>query len=365
MNKKILILSSIQGHASLAEAMRETLESNDFEPVVHSYPDPILPAYRVFYQHAPQLIKIAYLGVNRTSLELFVRQYLQTNYDKRLLDQIEIHEPSCIVCTNWGFNPSLDKYSEKNAVPAVNILNDPRTFFNFNVMNHGTINCVFDETVATAVKKQFPNAKVKVTGWPVQKAFEERYEMEDVRKELGFELDKPVFLFVTGSEGTKKVSPIVEELIDHELPIQIAVICGRNKQLTQELEVMKDDLKTASPTTLTVLGFTKEIYKYMQASDLIIGKAGPNTLFESVATLTPFMATTHISGQEDGNLDIITEYNVGYVAEDNTLAVEKLIELGKNPKKLTSFQPALKKLAAHNARSKQAILDIITAKIKS
>ncbi|MFZ1721863.1 MAG: glycosyltransferase [Microgenomates group bacterium] len=363
MKKKVLILSTIQGHASLAEAMREELETLGFEPIVHSYVDPILPAYRVFYQHAPQLIKIAYLGVNRTSLELFVRQYLQSNYDKRLQDQVDLHQPACIICTNWGFNPSLDKFSEKNSIPSVNILNDPRTFFNFNVMTQGAVNCVFDKTVAHAVKGQFPTAQVEITGWPVQKVFEDSYRMETIRKELGFKSDLPLFLFVTGSEGTKMVLPIVRELVDRQLPIQIAIICGRNKQLAEELKMMRSALSKQSPTTLTVLGFTTEIYKYMQASDLVIGKAGPNTLFESVATLTPFMATTHISGQEDGNLDIITDYEVGYVAEDTTLAVETLIELGKNPKQLEKFKPALKKLATHNARSKTAILKFVIDKI--
>ena len=93
----------------------------------------------------------------------------------------------------------------------------------------------------------------------------------------------------------------------------------------------------------------------MQAADLVIGKAGPNSVFEAIATLTPFFATTHISGQEDGNLDIIRDLKVGYVEEDVKKASKLLFKIIEYPEQLKEFKPHLKKLADYNKNSKKEL----------
>jgi UDP-N-acetylglucosamine:LPS N-acetylglucosamine transferase len=98
----------------------------------------------------------------------------------------------------------------------------------------------------------------------------------------------------------------------------------------------------------------------MQAADIIVGKAGPNTLFESVATYKPFLAITHISGQEDGNLDIIREKKLGWVEENPLKASRKLHELINNLPLLTSLQPDILKMANHNLAAKKVLLKVLS-----
>jgi UDP-N-acetylglucosamine:LPS N-acetylglucosamine transferase len=100
----------------------------------------------------------------------------------------------------------------------------------------------------------------------------------------------------------------------------------------------------------------------MQASDLVIGKAGPNSVFEAVACLTPFFATTHIAGQEDGNLDIIRELKLGYVEEDSVKAAKLLHQIIENPKQLENFKENLNVLSDYNKQAKtklKVLLDVV------
>ena len=60
-------------------------------------------------------------------------------------------------------------------------------------------------------------------------------------------------------------------------------------------------------------------------SDVVIGKAGPNLIFESAACQKPFVAISHISGNEDGNLGMIRDHNLGWVAE-NPFTAARLIK---------------------------------------
>jgi len=72
-----------------------------------------------------------------------------------------------------------------------------------------------------------------------------------------------------------------------------------------------------------VIGFTTKMGKLMEEADIVAGKAGPNLLFEAVTCQKPFLALTYIPGQEDGNLDIIKNKNLGWVA----LTIEKADEI--------------------------------------
>lgn len=74
---------------------------------------------------------------------------------------------------------------------------------------------------------------------------------------------------------------------------------------------------------LRVLPFTREIAPFMAASDVIMGKAGPNVLFEALALERPFIATTYFPGQEKGNLQFMQRHDIGRVA----LNLEEQLEL--------------------------------------
>ena len=65
---------------------------------------------------------------------------------------------------------------------------------------------------------------------------------------------------------------------------------------------------------VATLPHTNDIAPYMAAADIIMGKAGPNILFESVMLGKPFFATTFIPGQEQENLAFIQRHGLGWVA---------------------------------------------------
>ena len=67
----------------------------------------------------------------------------------------------------------------------------------------------------------------------------------------------------------------------------------------------------------------------MAAADIVMGKAGPNILFESVTLGKPFLATSYIRGQETPNLDFIRRYGLGWVAleyQEQRALLSRLVE---------------------------------------
>ncbi|MEM5878542.1 MAG: hypothetical protein QXF12_06730, partial [Candidatus Aenigmatarchaeota archaeon] len=95
-------------------------------------------------------------------------------------------------------------------------------------------------------------------------------------------------------------------------------------------------------------------------SDVVIGKAGPNLIFESVSMKKPFIAISHISGQEDGNLELIRKYNLGWVAEEPTKAANLIKTIVNKRWILKKKQHNLEKIASMNLQAGKKLIDIVS-----
>ena len=85
--------------------------------------------------------------------------------------------------------------------------------------------------------------------------------------------------------------------------------------------------------------------------------SGPNFLFDVVAQQKPFVAITHIGGQEDGNIELIKEKKLGWVKEKRGEAADFLLEYLNNPRKYQKkYRENVKQEAVRNRKSMGIIL---------
>ena len=160
-------------------------------------------------------------------------------------------------------------------------------------------------------------------------------------------------------DGAEKTYQIITELNKLSLPnFQIVFLTGNNTGLAKKLKntVIKN-------IYFKILPSIDNVSDYLHASDLVAAKAGPNILFETIATGTPFIATHHVEGQENGNLDFIKSTQVGFIEENPKLAAELISYIVNNPSLLNHTHHGIKlinsqlKHAAPNIASH--ILEII------
>lgn len=354
----VLILSTIEGHQSIAESIESHLNHLNFNTIVHTYPDPILHLYRPVYRHIPQvpLAKI----VSRPRLQPLNKLYAKFTHKKTFLREYKLTQPDIIISSNWGFDPAIESLRDQISIPYINIVPDPRSIVPLSLSTTATANCVFDQTQKLYCHQLKPTATTLTAGWFVKPSFKPISDKTKIRNKLNLDPNATTFLFVTGYEGTQNILNIIPRL-KSSTPLQLIISCGTNKSLLSKSKKLANRLN--HPITLTPLSFTKNLHQYMQASNLVIGKAGPNTIFESVATHTPFFATTHIAGQEDGNLDLIKEYKIGYVEEDSPKTAKLLNQIITSPTNLKKFHPHLTKLAKHNNKANQILTKFITTNL--
>lgn len=361
MKKTIGIFSTKQGHQSIAEAIKEKIEkqAEDRYQVNIFYTKQVLePIYESLYRLAPATLKVYYdftakmLEKDAELSKLIFNIFFQETY-KPSLKFIKENKIDLAISCYFPFRPTLEKIENNLAIPYLNIITDPRIIHPWQIFSQARTNFFFEKQNLQQFKKQ---CRAKVSGWFVGEQFEKIYDKEKLKQQLKIK-EKLVFLVTSGSDGSTAILKILPALINCPKPLQVFVACGSNRTLYNNILGIKKSLTllSQSQAIITPLGFTKKMHLYMQVADLIIGKAGPNTLFESVATLTPFFAITHIA-QEEGNLEIIREKQLGYVEEKTKKANKKLLNIINHPQQLETFQKSLLDLKQYNQKSGEILI---------
>ena len=361
------IFTTTEGHLSIAQAVQQALKQN------HTTHLNIIRAkefnlYTPFYLFFPYLFKIPFKLGNFPITQKIANSYSKISYKKSLLQYLKSQKPQFAVSCFYMHNHLLQQYQfDKNFI-LFNTIANPRTFSPLELSSQA-YNLVFDSNAyQTCLSQGISPDKLIISGWFVRNQFEQKYNQKKVRQQLKLDPNTLTLLIVTGSEGTNMVLKNFPAFINSKKSVQIIFACGKNKGLYSTIKTLSKATKNANPknkATIIPLAFTKDIHLHIQAADLVIGKAGPNLLFESVATHTPFLATTHVSGQEDGNLEIIREYKLGYVEENFSRSIKLIKKIINQPKILQQFQPSLKKMASHNQNSKKILLQTIDNLLKT
>jgi hypothetical protein len=133
-----------------------------------------------------------------------------------------------------------------------------------------------------------------------------------LRAELGLQPALSTAIVLFGGHGSKVMFDITERLDAANLPVQLILVCGRNEALAAKLRARKWRMP------VNVLGFTKEIHKWMRAADFLIGKPGPGSIAEAMVRKLPVLieCNSWTLPQERYNAEWVIEKRVGIVLKN-------------------------------------------------
>jgi UDP-N-acetylglucosamine:LPS N-acetylglucosamine transferase len=146
-----------------------------------------------------------------------------------------------------------------------------------------------------------------------------------LRAELGLKPDLPTAVVLFGGHGSKVMYDITEQLDAAGLPLQLILICGRNEELAAKLRSRQWRMP------VNVIGFTKEVHKWMRAADFLIGKPGPGSIAEAMVRKLPVLIECNAwtLPQERFNTEWVVEKRVGIVLNrfrDVVTGVRQMLE---------------------------------------
>ncbi len=187
---------------------------------------------------------------------------------------------------------------------------------------------------------------ITVSGIPTDPVFALTKDRAALAEKHGLRADLPTLLVSTGGFGVTNVTEILDALSHLTTPVQVVAACGRNAQLKQNLDAYASEHPERA---LHPIGFTRDMDEYMELADLMVGKPGGLTTWESFQKGLAWVVVNPIPGQEERNTYHLLEEGVGiWCYEPRTLSF-KLDQLLGNAERLRGMQRNARRMARPDA----------------
>ncbi|AAK80839.1 processive 1,2-diacylglycerol beta-glucosyltransferase [Clostridium acetobutylicum] len=254
----------------------------------------------------------------------------------KLIPIIEDFNPDVIICTHPFPTEmvSILKSKESLKTPMLCILTDyaPHSFWIRPQVNSYVVSNsdMVDEMVRRGVNRE----NIYDLGIPVDPDFIRNFDKIETLNELNLSLNKKTILIMGGSLGIGKIEDIYEALSKSRANIQIIIITGNNKKLYSKLLELAED----SYVETRILGYTRDVNRYMQASDLLLTKPGGLTITEALICRVPLAVFSPIPGQEEKNEDFLLKHNLAISIRDSENCLGIIESLISNPELLQAMK---------------------------
>jgi len=153
-----------------------------------------------------------------------------------------------------------------------------------------------------SLKKGFKKDKVKLIPCVLRKEITDLSAKKDEARDLlGLNKDRFNVVFSNGAYGEKHTHSILKALVTSDLDMDLTIICGKSPDSEK---TVKEYTKIKSPSIgLNIIDYTDKMAEYMRAADVILGKAGSNTIKEAAYLGAPMLITAKASHLEEKAAD--------------------------------------------------------------
>ncbi|MBI4353622.1 MAG: glycosyltransferase [Candidatus Omnitrophica bacterium] len=203
--------------------------------------------------------------------------------------------------------------------------------------------------------------RLHLLGIPVGPSFTQPIDRPRVLEGLGLDSNRRTVLIASGGMGVGPIAQLVRQLMklesDRPGALQLIVVCGANEPLRQEVE----RITRPSRMPVRVFGFVETMPQLMQASDLMVTKAGGLSLMEALTVGIPLVIFAVIPGQEELNAEYVTSHGAAMMASRIHDVVGTIRDCLDHPAKLSAMRERACLLAHPDAASeivKQLVLPI-------
>lgn len=249
---------------------------------------------------------------------------------RRFLKVVDEQAPDLIVSTHFRPNAACNTWLSRGdfQTPVHSVVPDYVAHGMYAGQKLERFYVASEDVRQDLIRHGIPSERITVTGLPVSKTIARApaVDQTELKKKLGLKPDLPVLLFLGGARGDQDYAPILSELERRNAPIQVAVICGWNTGLREEIERFCAKFKLS----VHVKGFQSNMAEWYQASDVLLTKPGGMTTSEALAMLKPMVFVSPHPGKEEMQARRLVESGVAYFLPTVQESVAKVISLLTN-----------------------------------
>lgn len=336
MKSDVLILTSAfgNGHDSVASAIREQLLEEQpnlrittediMEISTPKVKNVFFDIYTLLTRSHPSIYNFFY-KIKKDIPNNSMDEILYNIYLKRVGDYIEACSPKLIVSTFPLCSGFVSKVKEKYGidVPLITAITDVVDSWEWihNKTDMYFVPCrhVGEKLILKGIEQE----KIRITGIPVKKEF-----LNVERNDKNF---RQVLIMGGAMDKLGLNSAVLAQL--NEIPnTKTIVVTGKNKELYTRLT------RGGEFDNVEVMGYTKDVARLMDESDLVVTKPGGVTLFEAINKGIPVILKSSMVGQEEENVNFIKTAGIGILIEGESSLYNQVESALNDPDSLMNLR---------------------------
>lgn len=265
----------------------------------------IISAYRKTLTSQPRLV--GYMYRHQKSFNRFTTLALHRIFYTSTKNVVKQLAPDLIVCTHFIPSAVISRLKRLGTdVPLCTVITDYDAHDTWISPEVDRYLVSTPEVKQKLLNRGVSQAKIQVTGIPVHPDFWKHPGKEEIRSKFGL-ADMPTVLVMGGGWGLMNDKVVNEYLTRWREELQVIFCFGNNDKARMEMEMNP----RFQHKNIRILGFTREVDKLMEVSDLLITKPGGMTCTEGLAKGIPMLFYHPLPGQEEENFQYFTAQGLG------------------------------------------------------
>jgi 1,2-diacylglycerol 3-beta-galactosyltransferase len=347
------------GHESSAKTLKRLIEEHypqytvrlidlyEMEP--KWYQKAFEKSYPFLIEKIPLIWKILNIG---WKYQWFCNASIALLPQKAVTAWFEREKPVLVISTYYCLKKIHHTLRCSNESKYVTFVSDIFTPMRPWFLSQSSVVVFSDQAKAIAIEYGVDPSRIYQTNFLVNPKFQAQLSShlkEQFVESLRFSSLRKTVMIIGGGEGLPNGAAIVGKLLKVETPLNIIIVCGRNKNFETACNLLNYSI--LHQHNIHIYGFVSKIYELMSVSDVVILKAGPSSILEAVALKKYLLVCYAIAPQELGNVKFVMENGLGeYISNPKNL-ISRLTQLlpqlpmtisndiifEKNPKQLIDY----------------------------
>lgn len=304
---KILILTGSfgMGHNSTSQSIMEEIKKKYTDATIeildiidYCFPkvkNIIYGSFKLLVEKCPGIYNLSYKATEKKG-DIHIEWIVFKKIEKMMRE----YSPDIIISTMPFAADSICYYKERTGmkIPHITCITDISIHSEWVTKNSDMYFVGSDETKKYLCNSGIKKDRVVITGIPV------KTEFKNISCRKKYSRKKKVLIMGGGFGLIPFHKEILSEL-NEDNNIETTIITGHNRKLYHEVFVKYPNIR--------VVGFTNEVHRYMQESDVLISKPGGITLFEAIQSNIPMVVINPFLAQEIHNADFIERKQIGKI----------------------------------------------------
>lgn len=282
---------------------------------------------------------------------LFIQSLMQMILADNIEKQIKVRKIQRIVILHFLLIKPVETALRRNGweIPTVTVILDPFTAHPiWYTGNNFPIYCFSDQVVHDIINKGDNSKPINLYPVILDPKFssgEVEEKTESTMEKYNFNPSRKRILIMGGGEGGGRKSQfLLQYLVTHDYGFEIIFVCGKSEKLYKSTRKIVEE---SGRDDIFLFGFVNMINELINVSDVVITKAGPASIMETLFMGKPLIVYDYMYGQEEGNIDFIERNKLG-VFESEPERIVSAIEYVMKPSYLDEFKKHLSELNLEN-----------------